>query len=55
MKGFKSDSLASYQTASLNIDLLMDKPIDKEKKVCVRDIWRRWSGVEWDVSKFKKG
>ncbi|WP_187937021.1 outer membrane beta-barrel protein [Helicobacter pylori] len=32
MKGFKSDSLASYQTASLNIDLLMDKPIDKEKR-----------------------
>ncbi|GHP30643.1 membrane protein [Helicobacter pylori] len=32
MKGFKNDSLASYQTASLNIDLLMDKPIDKEKR-----------------------
>ncbi|AFI06610.1 outer membrane beta-barrel protein [Helicobacter cetorum] len=32
MQGFKNNSLASYQIASLNLDLIMDKPIDKEKR-----------------------
>ncbi|WP_104712718.1 outer membrane beta-barrel protein [Helicobacter cetorum] len=32
LKGFKNNALASYQIASMNLDLIMDKPIDREKK-----------------------
>ncbi|MCQ2887821.1 outer membrane protein [Helicobacter pylori] len=56
MKGFKSDSLASYQTASLNIDLLMDKPIDKEKRFALGifgGIGVGWNGMYQNLKEVK--
>ncbi|MGL2544928.1 outer membrane beta-barrel protein [Helicobacter pylori] len=56
MKGFKSDSLASYQTASLNIDLLMDKPIDKEKRFALGifgGIGVGWNGMYQNLKEIK--
>ncbi|GAA6998870.1 outer membrane beta-barrel protein [Helicobacter pylori] len=56
MKGFKSDSLASYQTASLNIDLLMDKPIDKEKRFALGifgGVGVGWNGMYQNLKEVK--
>ncbi|GAA9280162.1 outer membrane beta-barrel protein [Helicobacter pylori] len=56
MKGFKSDSLASYQTASLNIDLLMDKPIDKEKRFALGifgGVGVGWNGMYQNLKEIK--
>ncbi|MCQ2774843.1 outer membrane protein [Helicobacter pylori] len=56
MKGFKSDSLASYQTASLNIDLLMDKPIDKEKRFVLGifgGVGVGWNGMYQNLKEIK--
>ncbi|MUU67528.1 outer membrane beta-barrel protein [Helicobacter pylori] len=56
MKGFKSDSLVSYQTASLNIDLLMDKPIDKEKKFALGifgGVGVGWNGMYQNLKEIK--
>ncbi|GAA7864360.1 outer membrane beta-barrel protein [Helicobacter pylori] len=56
MKGFKSDSLASYQTASLNIDLLMDKPIDKEKRFALGifgGVGVGWNGMYQSLKEIK--
>ncbi|GAA7543588.1 outer membrane beta-barrel protein [Helicobacter pylori] len=56
MKGFKSDSLASYQTASLNIDLLMDKPIDKEKRFALGifgGVGVGWNGIYQNLKEIK--
>ncbi len=56
MKGFKSDSLASYQTASLNIDLLMDKPIDKEKRFALGifgGIGVGWNGMYQNLKEIR--
>ncbi|WRG44587.1 outer membrane protein [Helicobacter pylori] len=56
MKGFKSDSLASYQTASLNIDLLMDKPIDKEKRFALGifgGIGVGWNGIYQNLKEIR--
>ncbi|MGL2669531.1 outer membrane beta-barrel protein [Helicobacter pylori] len=57
MKGFKSDSLASYQTASLNIDLLMDKPIDKEKRFALGifgGVGVGWNGMYQNLKEVKE-
>ncbi len=57
MKGFKSDSLASYQTASLNIDLLMDKPIDKEKRFALGifgGVGVGWNGMYQNLKEIKE-
>ncbi|WQW28407.1 outer membrane protein [Helicobacter pylori] len=56
IKGFKSDSLASYQTASLNIDLLMDKPIDKEKRFALGifgGVGVGWNGMYQNLKEVK--
>ncbi|MCQ2652927.1 outer membrane protein [Helicobacter pylori] len=56
MKGFRSDSLASYQTASLNIDLLMDKPIDKEKRFALGifgGVGVGWNGMYQNLKEIK--
>ncbi len=56
MKGFKSDSLVSYQTASLNIDLLMDKPIDKEKRFALGifgGVGVGWNGMYQNLKEIK--
>ncbi|MGN8506046.1 outer membrane beta-barrel protein [Helicobacter pylori] len=56
MRGFKSDSLASYQTASLNIDLLMDKPIDKEKRFALGifgGVGVGWNGMYQNLKEVK--
>ncbi|MGL2684536.1 outer membrane beta-barrel protein [Helicobacter pylori] len=56
MRGFKSDSLASYQTASLNIDLLMDKPIDKEKRFALGifgGVGVGWNGMYQNLKEIK--
>ncbi|WP_367698126.1 outer membrane beta-barrel protein, partial [Helicobacter pylori] len=56
MKGFKSDSLASYQTASLNVDLLMDKPIDKEKRFALGifgGVGVGWNGMYQNLKEIK--
>ncbi|GAA8829349.1 outer membrane beta-barrel protein [Helicobacter pylori] len=56
MKGFKNDSLASYQTASLNIDLLMDKPIDKEKRFALGifgGVGVGWNGMYQNLKEVK--
>ncbi len=56
MKGFKNDSLASYQTASLNIDLLMDKPIDKEKRFALGifgGVGVGWNGMYQNLKEIK--
>ncbi|MCQ2856967.1 outer membrane protein, partial [Helicobacter pylori] len=56
MKGFKSDSLVSYQTASLNIDLLMDKPIDKEKRFALGifgGVGVGWNGMYQNLKEVK--
>ncbi|GHH39831.1 membrane protein [Helicobacter pylori] len=56
MKGFKGDSLASYQTASLNIDLLMDKPIDKEKRFALGifgGVGVGWNGMYQNLKEIK--
>ncbi len=56
MKGFKSDFLASYQTASLNIDLLMDKPIDKEKRFALGifgGVGVGWNGMYQNLKEVK--
>ncbi|WP_373930227.1 outer membrane beta-barrel protein [Helicobacter pylori] len=56
MKGFRSDSLASYQTASLNIDLLMDKPIDKEKRFALGifgGVGVGWNGMYQNLKEVK--
>ncbi|GAA7314931.1 outer membrane beta-barrel protein [Helicobacter pylori] len=56
IKGFKSDSLASYQTASLNIDLLMDKPIDKEKRFALGifgGVGVGWNGMYQNLKEIK--
>ncbi|GAA6900785.1 outer membrane beta-barrel protein [Helicobacter pylori] len=56
MKGFKSDSLASYQTVSLNIDLLMDKPIDKEKRFALGifgGVGVGWNGMYQNLKEVK--
>ncbi|GAA7084275.1 membrane protein [Helicobacter pylori] len=56
MKGFKSDSLASYQTASLNIDLLMDKLIDKEKRFALGifgGVGVGWNGMYQNLKEIK--
>ncbi|RVY24814.1 outer membrane beta-barrel protein [Helicobacter pylori] len=56
MKGFKSDSLASYQTVSLNIDLLMDKPIDKEKRFALGifgGVGVGWNGMYQNLKEIK--
>lgn len=56
MKGFKNDSLASYQTASLNIDLLMDKPIDKEKRFTLGifgGVGVGWNGMYQNLKEIK--
>ncbi len=56
MKGFKSDSLASYQTASLNIDLLMDKPIGKEKRFALGvfgGVGVGWNGMYQNLKEIK--
>ncbi len=56
MKGFKSNSLASYQTASLNIDLLMDKPIDKEKRFALGifgGVGVGWNGMYQNLKEVK--
>ncbi|WQU07597.1 outer membrane protein [Helicobacter pylori] len=56
MKGFKSDSLASYQTASLNIDLLMDKSIDKEKRFALGifgGVGVGWNGMYQNLKEIK--
>ncbi|WQZ93583.1 outer membrane protein [Helicobacter pylori] len=56
MKGFKSDSLASYQTASLNVDLLMDKPIDKEKRFALGifgGVGVGWNGMYQNLKEVK--
>ncbi|GAA9629311.1 outer membrane beta-barrel protein [Helicobacter pylori] len=57
MKGFKNDSLASYQTASLNIDLLMDKPIDKEKRFALGifgGVGVGWNGMYQNLKEVKE-
>ncbi|WP_101023258.1 outer membrane beta-barrel protein [Helicobacter pylori] len=56
MKGFRSDSLVSYQTASLNIDLLMDKPIDKEKRFALGifgGVGVGWNGMYQNLKEIK--
>ncbi|MFT2709193.1 outer membrane beta-barrel protein [Helicobacter pylori] len=56
MRGFKNDSLASYQTASLNIDLLMDKPIDKEKRFALGifgGVGVGWNGMYQNLKEVK--
>ncbi|GAA7620351.1 outer membrane beta-barrel protein [Helicobacter pylori] len=56
MRGFKNDSLASYQTASLNIDLLMDKPIDKEKRFALGifgGVGVGWNGMYQNLKEIK--
>ncbi|WP_104744097.1 outer membrane beta-barrel protein [Helicobacter acinonychis] len=56
MKGFQSDSLASYQTASLNLDLLMDKPIDKEKRFALGifgGVGVGWNGMYQNLKEIK--
>nr|WP_233707344.1 outer membrane beta-barrel protein [Helicobacter cetorum] len=48
MQGFKNNSLASYQIASLNLDLMMDKSIDKQKKFALGifgGIGVGWNGI----------